>query len=96
MPDALDALVAFEADKEYGARVTEAIMDAMIDNSVGLTIAPNEWLTLAVSAMDEVNSRALIIERKRILRINGADLLDLRQGKITREQAKTRIELSTF
>lgn len=96
VPDPLGALEAFEADKEYGARVTDALMDTMVDNSAGLTITADEELILSVSAMDPADSRVLLIEPKRILTIKGADLLELRQGKITRDQAKARIQLSSF
>ena len=94
--DPLTTLEAFDADKEYSARVKEAIMDTMVDNSAGLTIAGDEELVLSISAMESVDSRALLIEPKMILTIKGTDLLELRQAKITREQAKARIQLSSF
>jgi len=96
VPVPLDPLGAFDADREYVAFVKEAIMDTMVDNSAGLMIAAGEWLTLSVSAMDQADSRVLSIDRKMILRIKGSDLLEVRQGKITREQAKARIQLSSF
>ena len=96
VPEPPDPLGAFEADKEYGARVKEALLDAMIDNSAGLTIAATDKLTLSVSAMDVVNSRPLLIEPQLLLTISGADLLELRSGRINREQAKARIQVSSF
>ena len=87
---------AFEADKEYGASVKEALIDSMLDSSAVLQIAPGEKLTLTVSAMPSGGNPLLLLEKKLILTIRGADLIDFRQGKITRDVAKTRIQVSSF
>ena len=96
----LTAPAAFEADKEYGASVKEALIDAMLDGSAMLPMAPNERLTLTVSAMQQRPgggaALSLLLEPKMILTIKGQDLLDLRQGRITRDVAKTRIQVSSF
>jgi hypothetical protein len=92
------APAAFEADKEYGASVKEALIDSMLDGSAMLPIAPNEKLALTVSAMQPPGGNALnlLLEPKLVLTIKGSDLIDLRQGRITRDVAKARIQVSSF
>ena len=92
------APAAFDADKEYGASVKEALIDSMLDGSTMLPIDPNEKLTLTVSAMQPPGGNVLnlLLEAKMVLTIKGADLLDLRQGRITRDVVKARIQVSSF
>jgi len=89
-------VAAFDANKVYGASVKESLIDTMLDGSGMLTMAPTERLTLTVSAMPMPGSNPLLLEGKMILTIKGQDLLDLRQGKITKDVAKSRIVVSSF
>lgn len=85
---------AFDPDREYSTNVRNAILDAILDSSSVLTFAPGERLTVAVGRFDDrrnVNPLYRTNPNKLILSIQGVDLLDLRQGRITREQARQRI-----
>jgi len=84
------------ADRAYSNFVREALIDAMLDSSAVLPLGPDDHLTIAASGIDQPGANLLYQSRKLMLTIKGSDLLDLRQGKITREQAKARIVEGRF
>lgn len=88
----------FDPDREYTVNVRTAVMDAMLDSSGVLAIAPGEWLTVVVSGIDYPDPNPLYRSNpnKLILRMSGADLVEFRQGRLTREQAKERIVEERF
>lgn len=83
----------FDPDREYTSNVRAAVIDAMLDSSGVLAIAAGERLTVVVSGIDHPTPNPLYRSNshKLILTILGRDLLDFRQGRITREQARERI-----
>jgi hypothetical protein len=89
---------AFDPDREYTVNVRAAVMDAMIDSSGVLNLAPSERLTVVVSGIDYPDPNPLYRSNpnKLILRISGADLAEFRQGRLSREQAKERIVEERF
>lgn len=92
------AAPTFDPDREYTSNVRAALIDAILDTSGVLTLAPGERLTVVVSGIDrpEPNPLYRSNSRKAILTILGSDLLDLRQGRITRQEAKERIVEERF
>jgi hypothetical protein len=88
--------VAFDATAAYTSYVREALMDAMLDSSSVLMLDPLERLTIVASGIEEPNANPLYRERKLIITIKGSDLQDFRQGRITRQQARERIEEGRF
>lgn len=93
--DPMDAAAAtpFNPDRAYTAYVREALIDAMLDSSAVLPITATETLTIVASGMD---TNPLYRSRKLVLTIKGSDLVELRQGRLTREQAKERIVEARF
>ena len=89
---------SFDPDREYTINVRAAVMDAMLDSSGVLAIPPGEWLTVVVGGIDYPDPNPLYRSNpnKLILRISGADLVELRQGRLIREQAKERIVEERF
>jgi hypothetical protein len=84
----------FDANRAYTAFVREALMDALLDGSaVLIDLGPDESLTVAASGIDQPNANPLYrgTEDKLLLTIKASDLRDLRQGRITRDQAKQRV-----
>lgn len=90
--------VTFDPNRAYTAHVREALIDALLDSSGVLQLAPEERLTVVASGIEHPNSNRLYraAEVKLILSIRGADLQDLRQGRITRDQAIERITQERF
>jgi hypothetical protein len=77
------------------SQVTEALIDAMLEHSRGLEIAPAEWLHIAAKRSEDrprlapVDTDAATTH----IRVRGADLTEFLAGKITREEAIRRVEV---
>lgn len=92
-----DPAVASDPYDAYTRAVKEALMDAMIENSGGVTVGAEEWLTVA--ARDNLPSDPLIpgdaAELNTIIfRIKGADLMAFRSGKTTLEETRKRVDVT--
>jgi hypothetical protein len=93
--------IGFDPDREYTTYVREELIDALLDYSTAIPIAPGERLTIVakdilglmpaqIAALNRMSSRQLI------LTIKGDDLLLFRTGKLTRDEAKQRIMDTRF
>jgi hypothetical protein len=82
----------------YRAEVRDALMDAMLEYSRGLDIAPQEWLTIAARRNDERPrlSPADSDARTTVIKAHGADLAAFLAGQISREEARKRMEVRVF
>jgi hypothetical protein len=90
---AVNAANRADLEREYAMKVRDALIDAIVDNSAVLPLSSSDTLMVFASGSDTGIPQSLYeaIPRKLILSISGADLADLRQGKITREQAKAKV-----
>jgi len=94
----LDGLPGQDPNESYTAEVKAALIDAMLDHSHALTIGPDEWLTVAahdssdsrLGAGDPYDTVTILI------RIKGADLQAFRGGKLSRADARLRIETREY
>jgi hypothetical protein len=79
----------------YHAEITDALMEAMLDHSRGLGIAPSEWLVVVAGA---ANDQPLLTaeEQTFVLSIKGSDLADFLADRITHDEARRRIEVKVF
>lgn len=86
-----------DAAKQYSEFVRQAVIDAILDNSGVLQLKAEQMLAVAVIPTSVTgppsyrNSSATLI-----LSIKGGDLELLRQGKISRDEAKRRIVETHF
>jgi hypothetical protein len=82
-----------ELEREYAMKVRDALVDAILDNSSVLPLSPPDTLVVFASGSDAGIPQSLYqaVPRKLILSIGGSDLTDMRQGKITRAQAKLKV-----
>jgi hypothetical protein len=82
-----------ELEREYAMKVRDALIDAIIDNSGVLPLASTDTLVVFASGSDTGIPQSLYqaVPRKLILSIAGSDLADLRQGKITRDEARAKV-----
>jgi hypothetical protein len=84
--------------KAYTHEVKSALVDAMLDHSGSIRIAPDEWLTIAardnedrrLSPSDPYESRTIM------LRIRGSHLDAFRTGQVSREDARQAVEIREF
>lgn len=83
----------FDPDKEYTDFARSALIDALLDNSAAVPIKDGQRLEIAASGL-EIGRGPLYPDnsKKLMLVISAADLLEFRQGKITRDEAKARIK----
>jgi hypothetical protein len=82
----------------YRSEVTQALKDAMLAHSSALNIGPGEWLTIAAKGNDDRPrlAPADTSSSTRIIRLKGSDLAEFLAGKITRDEALSRIEVRVF
>jgi hypothetical protein len=79
--------------------VQTALIDAMLENSVPLGVADEEWLTVA--ARDNAPSDPLVPGdtvdlNTMIFRVKGSDLAAFHSRRITIEEARTRVEIREY
>ncbi|MDP3719167.1 MAG: hypothetical protein Q8T13_15495 [Acidobacteriota bacterium] len=91
---------AQDPNRAYTEAVTKALVDAIIDYSTPMTLGPDQWLTVA--ARDNEGRDTLAPQDPleevvtMIYRIRGADLMDYRAGRISRDEARKRVQVSQF
>jgi len=98
MPSAaseVDPAVVRDPNEAYTRSVKEALVDAMLESSGPLNLAPDEWLTVA--ARDNVPADPLVpgdtTELNTVIfRVKGSDLSAFRSGTLTLEDARKKVE----
>jgi hypothetical protein len=83
----------------YTNEVRSAVIDAMFDHSGPMNLGASEWL--AIGARDDMDPRVLTgdpndVPRTMIIRVRGADLAAFREGRLSREEAVQRVEVTDF
>jgi hypothetical protein len=83
----------------YLTEIANALTDAIIDHGIPIGVGSEEWLTVA--ARDSVDRRFVPADPSDvpltiILRIKGSDLAALRDRKLTREEARKRVEVKQY
>ena len=95
-----DAARVLDAGRLYTESVQRALIDAMLDFSGPMNLAPGEWLTVA--ARDNAERDALAPQDPYessvtvLLRISGTDLREYRSGAIDKATARARVRLGEF
>ncbi len=91
-----DPGVIEDPNEAFTREVKEALMEAMIENSGPISLGPEEYL--AVAARDNARTDRLTVPGDAasdlhtiMLRIKGSDLAAFREGRITLEDARTRV-----
>jgi hypothetical protein len=84
-------------EKEYSEFTRQSLVDTMLDNAFGLPLKEGQTLTVVVGVADDVPTTAIAATpRKLYLTMKSEDLLALRQGKITRDEARALIKESRY
>jgi hypothetical protein len=86
-----------DPNEMYTRAVKDALIDAMLDHSGPMEIAGGEWLTVAARDADgPLGPGEPYDAMTLVLRIKGSDLEDFRAGRLTREQARGRVDVREF
>jgi hypothetical protein len=86
-----------DLNDDYTEAVKNALIDAMLDYSGSMNIGPEEWLTIAArdsygpSAPGEIYDATTVV-----LRMRGSDLAAFRADRLTRDEARKRVEVREF
>jgi hypothetical protein len=85
-------------NEAYRAAIRAALIDAMLEHTRGLNLAPNEWLTVAARSSDDRPRLAPADTegQTNILSIRGSDLAAFLAGQITPEEAMKRVDVRVF
>jgi hypothetical protein len=83
---------------EWRQQVGDALVEAMIDNAGALPMAPTDTLLVFASGIEPTASNPLyrLPSGKLVLKAKGSDLAEFRQGQITREEVRKRIQVARF
>jgi len=83
--------------QKYRATVRLALIDAMLDSSKNLELGPDEWLTIAARNSEYALSTNEIMNlTTTILRVKGSDLADFLAGRLTKDEARQKVEVREF
>ncbi len=81
----------------YTDEVKGALIDVMLDYSGPLAIGSEEWLTIAARDNDDRLTPATVYDTMTlVLRIRGSDLAAFRADRLTKEEARKRVEVREF
>jgi hypothetical protein len=84
-------------EQEYSEFTRQALMSAMLDNAFALPLKDGQTLTIVVGVINDGSSMSLTnVEKRLYLSIKSEDLVALKQGRITRDEAKSRIAESRY
>jgi hypothetical protein len=93
-----DPVLVNDPNEAYTDEVKAALIDAMIENSAQLGLKDGEWLTVA--ARDNTSQGPLVNSNPNavtlVLRISAADVSAFRTGALTLQQARARVQVTTF
>lgn len=98
-PPPVDATLLDDPSQAYEREVKDALIDAMLDYSGPLGIGADEWLTIA--ARDNEHRDRFVPgdpfdTMTIVLRIKGSDLAAFRADRITKDEARKRVDVREF
>jgi hypothetical protein len=90
------AHIATEGQK-WRATVRLALIDAMLDNSKNIELQPDEWLTIAARGSEtDLLPNEILNLTTTVMRVKGSDLNDFLAGRLTKEEARQKVEVREF
>jgi hypothetical protein len=87
-----------QVNQAYRATISSALIDAMLEHSRGLSIAQNEWLTIAARSSDDRPRLAPADPEGQtvLISVRGSDLTAFLGGQLSRDEALKRVEVRVF
>jgi hypothetical protein len=98
LPTAAEAVASLMAEgQKWRATVRMALIDAMLDNSKNLELKPDEWLTIAARGSEtDLLPNEILNLTTTVLRVKGSDLADFLAGRLTKDEARQKVEVREF
>jgi hypothetical protein len=92
-PPAVNSSNRADLERDYAMKVRDALIDAILDNPGVLPFSSTDTLVVFASGSDSGIPPSLYdsVPRKLILSVPGLVLDDLRQGRLSRDQAKAKV-----
>jgi hypothetical protein len=95
--DALRNVAADDPGQKYRDAVKRCLIDAMLDHSKSMDLGPEEWLTVAARGSESGLIPGEIYQLKTLLlRVKGSDLAEFLAGRVTRDEARQKVEVRQF
>lgn len=86
-----------DTGQKYHDAVKLALIDAMLDHSKNLELKPDEWLSVAARGSEMGLSPGEVFQITTVvLRVKGSELADYLAGRLTKEQAREKVEVRQF
>lgn len=94
-----EPLLNVDPSELFTQAVGNALIDAMLENSGSLILAPNEWLTVA--ARDNAQGSRFVASDPSdvmtvVLRVKGSDLAEYQARRLTADEVRKRVEVRAF
>lgn len=98
LPTAVESLTNLAAEgQKWRATVRLALIDAMLDSSKNLELRPEEWLTIAARGSEaDLLPNEILNLTTTVLRVKGSDLADFLAGRLTKDEARQKVEVREF
>ena len=98
LPTAAEAVASLMAEgQKWRSTVRMALIDAMLDNSKNLELKPEEWLTIAARGSEtDLLPNEILNLTTTVLRVKGSDLADFLAGRLTKDEARQKVEVREF
>ena len=100
-PGQVDPIVIDDPNEAFTREVKEALVEAMIENSGPIAIGPDEFLVVA--ARDNARTDRLAVPSDAasdlhtiMIRVKGSDLAAFREGRITLDDARKRVQVREY
>jgi hypothetical protein len=97
-PSAVETLRRLQdSGQKYHDAVKLALIDAMLDHSKNLELKPDEWLSVAARGSEIGLTPGEVFQITTVvLRVKGSDLADYLAGRLTKDEARRKVEVRQF
>lgn len=86
-----------DTGEKYHNEVKLQLADTMLDFSKNLELKADEWLSVAARGSDGALAPGDLLQRPTVvLRIKGSDLSDYLAGRLTKDEARAKVEVRQF
>lgn len=93
----LQNLVTDDPAQRWRDAVKLALVDAMLEHSKSLELKPDEWLSVAARGSEGgLLPNEIYQLPTSVLRVKGSDLADYLAGRLTKDEARQRVEVRQF